>query len=106
MISLYVSAMDDTHTMERISQLESLRGNGTTLVSLLIPERAQLSLSRQHIVKEMSEATNIKSRQTRHGVQKALRSVKSSLDLLKDNTCGYAVYAGLTTSRGGSEYFV
>lgn len=98
--------MKSTELTDRISTLDTLRGNGTTLVSLLIPEGAQINLSRHHIVKEMSEASNIKSRQTRQSVQKALRSVKSSLDLLKDNSFGYAVYAGLATARGGSEYFV
>ena len=98
--------MNTTELTGILSMLDTLRGNSTTLVSLLIPEGAQINLSRHHIVKEMSEASNIKSRQTRQSVQKALRSVKSSLDVLKDNTFGYALYAGLATARGGSEYFV
>ncbi len=85
-----------------LKNLSEMRGEGTTLVSLLIPARSQLSLSRQHIVKEMSEASNIKSRQTRQAVQRALRSVKASLDSMGNvASYGIALYAGCVTYRGG-----
>lgn len=105
-ISQIVTYMQNEHLSHMVDNLDDMRGTGTTLVSLLIPEGSQISLFRQHVVKEMSEATNIKSRQTRQGVQRALRSVKSSLDGLKTGPHGFAIYAGLATAKGGGTYFV
>lgn len=99
--------MDKSAISTLLKNLSLMRGDGTTLVSLLIPAGSQLSLSRQHILREMGEASNIKSRQTRQAVQQALRSVKSALDTLAaSKTHGYSIYAGLVTHRGGREAFV
>lgn len=99
--------MDKGHLSSVLKGLGEMRGDGTTLVSYLIPARSQLSISRQHIVREMSEAANIKSRQTRQAVQQALRSVKASLDSLGNSVAyGLAIYAGTITYKGGRTMFV
>jgi peptide chain release factor subunit 1 len=99
--------MDKAALTTTLKRLSEMRGDGTTMVSLLIPAKSQLSLTRQHIVREMSEATNIKSRQTRQAVQQALRSVKASLDNMSNSVSyGLAIYVGSVTYRGGRTSFV
>jgi peptide chain release factor subunit 1 len=90
-----------------LKALSSCRGAGTTLVSLMIPCSAQVSQTRQHIVNEIGEAGNIKCRQTRQDVLRALGSAKVLLEKAKTtSTTGLAVYTGYVTSRGGATEFV
>ena len=87
--------------------LSAYRGTGTTLVSIMIPCNTQVSLARQHIVNEIGEAGNIKCRQTRQDVQRALGSAKVLLEKAKTTQAtGLAVYTGYSTSRGGATEFV
>lgn len=87
--------------------IAAYRGTGTTLVSLMIPCNAQVSQARQHIVNEIGEAGNIKCRQTRQDVLRALGSAKVLLDKSKTTkTTGLVVYSGYSTSRGGATDFI
>lgn len=88
---------------EQLDAISGLRARGTTLVTLLIPTGAQVARARQHIVREMSEAGNVKCRVTRQHVLRALRSAKSLLDGAPGTSPGLAMFAGCATTPGGSQ---
>ncbi|PSP18512.1 peptide chain release factor 1, partial [Halobacteriales archaeon QH_10_67_13] len=56
-----------------IEELSEYRGSGTQLVTIYVPEERQLSDVVAHVTQEHSEASNIKSKQTRTNVQDALK---------------------------------
>ncbi len=59
--------------------LSKVSGQGTTLVTLLIPGGSQISLTAQRVNNELATADRIKSKDTRHAVGAALRSIKVKL---------------------------
>jgi len=75
-------ASDDRRKYEFRKVIEELRdfeGSGTQLVTIYIPEDRQVSDVVAHVTQEHSEASNIKSKQTRTAVQDALTSIKDRL---------------------------
>jgi peptide chain release factor subunit 1 len=48
-----------------ITKLETCKGNGTSFVSLYIPPKENINLVTGKLVQELSQAQNIKSRQTK-----------------------------------------
>ncbi|MFT4910377.1 MAG: peptide chain release factor subunit 1, partial [Natronomonas sp.] len=62
-----------------IEELDDYSGSGTQLVSIYIPEDRLISDVVAHVTQEHSEASNIKSKQTRTAVQDALKSIKDRL---------------------------
>jgi peptide chain release factor subunit 1 len=79
-----------------IQNLEKARGNGTSLISLIIPPKEQLPLINRMITEEYGKAANIKSRVVRQAVQSALTSVKERLKLYNNRVPpnGLIVYCG------------
>jgi peptide chain release factor subunit 1 len=79
-----------------IQSLEKARGNGTSLISLIIPPKEQLPLINRMITEEYGKAANIKSRVVRQAVQSALTSVKERLKLYNNRVPhnGLIVYCG------------
>ena len=79
-----------------IQSLEKARGNGTSLISLIIPPKEQLPLINRMITEEYGKAANIKSRVVRQAVLSALTSVKERLKLYNNRvpTNGLIVYCG------------
>ena len=79
-----------------IQSLEKARGNGTSLISLIIPPREQLPLTNRMITEEYGKAANIKSRVVRQAVQSALTSVKERLKLYNNKVPpnGLIIYCG------------
>lgn len=76
--------------------LSSIRGDGTTLVTLLVPGSSLISQTAQRVTNELATADRIKSKDTRHAVSSALRSIKSRLALLSDHHApanGIALFA-------------
>ncbi len=61
-----------------ISKLEGCKGNGTSMVSLIIPPKDDINKSGKLLVGELSAAQNIKSRVTRQSVVTAITSTKES----------------------------
>ena len=61
-----------------IKKLDNTKGNGTSFVSLYIPQKDNLAKINQMLVEELSGASQIKSRQTRQSVQSAITSTKES----------------------------
>ena len=62
-----------------IEDLREYEGSGTQLVTIYIPPDKQVSDVVAHVTQEHSEASNIKSKQTRTNVQDALTSIKDRL---------------------------
>ena len=86
-----------------IEELDDYSGSGTQLVSIYIPEDRQISDVVAHVTQEHSEASNIKSKQTRTAVQDALKSIKDRLkyyDVYPPEN-GMVVFSGAVDAGGG-----
>ena len=86
-----------------IEELKSYEGSGTQLVTIYIPEDRQISDVVAHVTQEHSEASNIKSKQTRTNVQDALTSIKDRLryyDTYPPEN-GMVIFSGAIDAGGG-----
>ena len=91
-----------------IEELDEYSGSGTQLVSIYIPEDRQISDVVAHVTQEHSEASNIKSKQTRTAVQDALKSIKDRLkyyDVYPPEN-GMVVFSGAVDAGGGQTEMV
>ncbi|CAK7909926.1 eukaryotic peptide chain release factor subunit 1 [[Candida] anglica] len=87
-----------------IKSLEEARGNGTSMISLIIPPKGQISLTQQLLTEEYGTASNIKSRVNRLSVLSAITSTQQKLKLY--NTVpknGLVVYCGDVITDEGKE---
>lgn len=78
-----------------IQKLEQARGNGTSMISLMLPPKSQISLVNKMLAEEFGTATNIKSRVNRLSVLSAITSTQQKLKLFKtvpEN--GLVIYCG------------
>jgi peptide chain release factor subunit 1 len=64
-----------------IKSLELARGNGTSMISLIIPPKDQISRVSKMLADEFGTASNIKSRVNRLSVLGAITSVQHRLKL-------------------------
>src|SRR5271170_4471810 len=64
-----------------IKSLEACRGNGTSMISLIIPPKDQISRIAQKLIEEYGTASNIKSRVNRLSVLGAITSTQQRLKL-------------------------
>ena len=62
-----------------IKKLENINGDGTSLITLVIPARKRVSDFSQMVTDEIGKADNIKDRVNRQSVQTALTSVKEKM---------------------------
>ncbi|MFB6107977.1 MAG: peptide chain release factor aRF-1 [Haloplanus sp.] len=86
-----------------IEDLKEFEGSGTQLVTIYIPPDKQISDVVAHVTQEHSEASNIKSKQTRTNVQDALTSIKDRLryyDTYPPNN-GIVIFSGAVDAGGG-----
>ena len=86
-----------------IEELQEFEGSGTQLVTIYIPDDKQVSSVVEHVIQEHSEASNIKSKQTRTNVQDALTSIKDRLryyDTFPPEN-GIVIFSGAVDSGGG-----
>jgi peptide chain release factor subunit 1 len=85
-----------------IDNLDNARGNGTSLISLIIPARDQLNLASKLVNEEYGKASNIKSRVVRQAVQSAISSVRERLKLYsKVPPNGLIIYCGEVINEQG-----
>jgi peptide chain release factor subunit 1 len=78
-----------------LSTYQNARGDGTSLVTLLLPANYQVALARKTMSTEYSTASNIKSRVNRQSVQRALRSLQQTLKAMNGiPDTGMALMAG------------
>jgi len=87
-----------------IKSLESMKGNGTSMISLIIPSKGQISLTNKMLTEEYGTATNIKSRVNRLSVLSAITSAQQRLKLYKQTPPnGLVIYSGTITTDEGKE---
>jgi len=86
-----------------IEELKDYRGSGTQLVSIYVPPDTLISDVVEHVTQEHSEASNIKSKDTRTNVQDALKSIKDRLKYYGTNPPenGMVLFSGAIDSGGG-----
>ena len=84
--------------------LQNARGNGTSMISLILPPKEQISKAVQMLQEEYGTASNIKSRVNRLSVLSAIVSTKERLKLynkVPDN--GLALFCGNIIKDDGKE---
>lgn len=87
-----------------IKNLEAARGNGTSMISLIIPPKDQVSRVQKMLAEEYGTASNIKSRTNRLSVLGAITSVQQRLKLYtKVPENGLVVYCGTVVTEEGKE---
>ncbi|KAI4292919.1 peptide chain release factor subunit 1 [Pancytospora philotis] len=78
-----------------LKYLRDARGNGTSMISLIIPPKEQLSKTAKLLVDEYGTATNIKSRVNRLSVLGAITSAQNKLKTYNRTPAnGLAIYVG------------
>jgi len=79
-----------------IKTLDESRGNGTSMVTLVIPPKENIGNAMSLLGNEFSQAANIKSKQTRDSVQSAITSTREKLKLYKNTpTNGLILFCGI-----------
>ena len=87
-----------------IKSLEAARGNGTSMISLIIPPKDQIPRVAKMLADEYGTASNIKSRVNRLSVLGAITSVQQRLKLYnKVPNNGLVVYCGTIVTDEGKE---
>lgn len=87
-----------------IKSLEAARGNGTSMISLIIPPKDQISRVAKMLADEFGTASNIKSRVNRLSVLGAITSVQQRLKLYsKVPPNGLVIYCGTIVTEEGKE---
>ncbi|KAI9575461.1 hypothetical protein GQX74_009727 [Glossina fuscipes] len=87
-----------------IKSLEKARGNGTSMISLIIPPKDQISRVSKMLADEFGTASNIKSRVNRLSVLGAITSVQHSLKLYtKVPPNGLVIYCGTIVTEESKE---
>ena len=86
-----------------LKSLENARGNGTSMISILIPPGGeQLARTAKMLVDEHGAAANIKSRVNRLSVLSAITSVQHKIKLYKKTPAnGLAIYCGSVVQEDG-----
>lgn len=91
-------------TKNLIKRLNKARGNGTSLITLIIPPKDQISRVSKMLADEFGTASNIKSRTTKQAVLSAITSTQYCLKLHKKvPPNGLVVYCGNVWSEEGKE---
>lgn len=87
-----------------IKNLSEVRGNGTSLISLILPPKDQISRTVKMLTEEYGTASNIKSRVNRLSVLSAITSTQQKLKLYKNvPPNGLIIYCGNITTEEGKE---
>lgn len=87
-----------------IRSLEEAHGNGTSMISLIIPPKDQISRVSKMLAEEYGTASNIKSRVNRLSVLGAITSVQQRLKLYnKVPPNGLVMYCGTIMTDEGKE---
>lgn len=87
-----------------IKNLELARGNGTSMISLIVPPKGQISFIQKMLTDEYGTASNIKSRVNRLSVLSAITSTQQKLKLYnRVPPNGLVVYCGDVITEEGKE---
>ncbi|CAK0785096.1 Ethylene-responsive transcription factor 13 [Coccomyxa viridis] len=87
-----------------IKALEAARGNGTSMISLIMPPKDQVSRAQKMLGDEFGTASNIKNRVNRQSVLGAITSAQQRLKLYnKVPPNGLVIYTGTVMTDDGKE---
>lgn len=87
-----------------IKSLEAARGNGTSMISLILPPKSQISMAAKMLADEFGTASNIKSRVNRLSVLSAITSTQQRLKLFtKVPPNGLVIYCGTILTDDNKE---
>ncbi|CCK72563.1 translation termination factor eRF1 KNAG_0K01990 [Huiozyma naganishii CBS 8797] len=87
-----------------VQHLEQARGNGTSMISLVIPPKGQIPMVQKMLTDEYGTASNIKSRVNRLSVLSAITSTQQKLKLYsKLPPNGLVLYCGDIITEDGKE---
>ncbi|XP_014675086.1 PREDICTED: eukaryotic peptide chain release factor subunit 1 [Priapulus caudatus] len=87
-----------------IKSLQQARGNGTSMISLIVPPKDQIARVGKMLADELGTASNIKSRVNRLSVLGAITSVQQRLKLYsKVPPNGLVIYCGTIVTEEGKE---
>jgi peptide chain release factor subunit 1 len=87
-----------------IKNLDAARGNGTSMISLIIPPKDQISRVAKMLTEEFGTASNIKSRVNRLSVLAAITSAQQRLKLYnRVPPNGLVIYCGTVITAEGKE---
>jgi len=101
--------MDDTNIEQwkikrLIKSLESARGNGTSMISLIIKPKDEIARINKMLAEEFGTASNIKSRVNRLSVLSAITSTQQRLKLYnRTPPKGLVVYCGAIVTDDGKD---
>lgn len=84
-----------------LKDIKDLKGRGTELISLYVPPDKQISDVASYLREEMSESSNIKSKNTKKHVQSALKSILAKLKYFKEPPeNGVIFFVGHISAKG------
>lgn len=87
-----------------IKSLEAARGNGTSMISLILPPKSQVAQVQKMLADEFGTASNIKNRVNRLSVLSAITSTQQRLKLYtKVPNNGLVLYCGIVITDEGKE---
>ncbi|GMG28841.1 unnamed protein product [Ambrosiozyma monospora] len=87
-----------------IKNLQKARGNGTSMISLIIPPKGQIPMIQKMLTDEYGTASNIKSRVNRLSVLSAITSTQQKLKLYSNvPKNGMVLYCGEVLTDEGKE---
>ena len=90
--------------VQLIKMLNEAKGNGTSMISLILPPKSQISQTQTMLQTEYGTASNIKSRVNRQSVLGAITSAQQRLKLYnKVPPNGLIVYTGTVVTDEGKE---
>merc|ERR1740123_398831 len=97
-------AIEQWKVRRLIKTLEAAKGNGTSMISLIIPPKDEISRSTKMLNEELGTASSIKSRTTRLSVLGAITSTLQRLKLHnKTPPNGLNLYCGEILTEDGKE---
>ena len=90
--------------MQLIKMLDNAKGNGTSMISLILPPKSQVAQTSAMLANEYGTASNIKSRVNRQSVLGAITSAQQRLKLYnRVPPNGLIIYTGMVMTDDGKE---
>jgi peptide chain release factor subunit 1 len=98
------NAIEQWKIRKLIQSLNAMKGNGTSMISLIIPPKDQISRINKMLTDEMGTASNIKSRVNKQSVLSAITSTQQRLKMYtRTPERGLVVYCGTCLTEDGKE---
>eukprot|EP00918_Siedleckia_nematoides_P001899 GHVU01004404.1.p1 GENE.GHVU01004404.1~~GHVU01004404.1.p1 ORF type:complete len:429 (-),score=124.06 GHVU01004404.1:623-1909(-) len=97
-------SIEEWKTKRLIRNLEGARGNGTSMISLIIRPREEISRTAKKLTDELGTAQNIRARVNRQSVISAISSAQQRLKQYnRTPTNGLVIYCGTVLTDDGKE---